>query len=233
MSWTLPLTRWHRIRRDRPRRKRPRLSPGIQHLEHRWLFAGNVTNGIVEYASTSTGSNPVGAVQGGDGNLWVTEYAADELVAYGSSGTIAKSVPLPGNPYGIAADASGNLWVTLDGSSPAVDEVSTGGTVLAQYALSSAALPQGITVAPNGTIWAAQYGANALAEIVPGTSAVTTFSLGKGTRPEDVVVGSDGNLWVTDSATNQIARIGTNGLGLTSSTRWAGSPPSCTTKTAR
>ncbi len=215
MSWTLPLSRWRRLGPERPRRKRPRLHPGIQHLERRWLFAANVTNGIVEYATTSTGSNPVGAVQGGDGNLWVTEYAADELIAYSPSGVIVKSVPLPGNPYGIAADASGNLWVTLDGSSPAVDEVSTGGTVLAQYALSSAALPQGITVAPNGTIWAAQYGANALAEIVPGSSAVTTFSLGKGTRPEDVVVGSDGNLWVTDTGTNQIERVGPTGVGLT------------------
>jgi hypothetical protein len=46
-------------------RERPSLSPGIQHLEHRSLFAGNVTNGIVEYATTSPGSNPVGAVQGG------------------------------------------------------------------------------------------------------------------------------------------------------------------------
>ena len=102
------------------------------------------------------------------------------------------------------------------GRNLAVDEFSTAGALLKQYGLTSGALPQGITVAPNGAIWFAEYGDNALGEIVPGSSSVTSFALGKGTRPEDVVVGSDSNLWVTDSGTSQIARMSTNGTGLTS-----------------
>ena len=206
---------WRRRRTDGPRRKRLKVYLEVARLEPRWLFA--VSNGIVEYATDSSSSNPISDVLGADGNLWVTEYGTSELVAFTPSGSIKEPpVSIPGNPYGIAADSSGDLWVTVDGSEPAVDEFSTAGALLKQYGLTSGALPQGITVAPNGAIWFAEYGDNALGEIVPGSSSVTSFALGKGTRPEDVVVGSDSNLWVTDSGTSQIARMSTNGTGLTS-----------------
>ena len=126
-----------------------RLRPAVQHLEYRWLFA--VSNGIVEYPTDTPGSGPIGAVMGGDRNLWVTEYSSGELVAFRPNGSIAETVRLAsGNPYGIAADAAGDLWITVQGASPAVDEYSTGGQLLASYALPAAAMPQGITVAPNG-----------------------------------------------------------------------------------
>ena len=100
----------------------------VARLEPRWLFA--VSNGIVEYATTSSSSNPISAVLGADGNLWVTEYAAGELVAFSSQRHHCQdSRPSPGNPYGIASDSSGDLWVTVDGIGPAVDEFSTAGDV--------------------------------------------------------------------------------------------------------
>ncbi len=210
-----PLSSWRRRRPDGPRRRRPKIHLEVGHLEPRGLFT--VSNGIVEYATTAGTSNSVGAVPGADRNLWVTEYANSDLVAFRPDGLIAKTVPVSGNPYGITSDAAGNLRVTVDGSNPTVDEISTGGSLLAHYALTSGALPQGITAAPSGAIWFAQYGVNALGEIVPGgSSSVTSISLGKGTRPEDLVPGSDGNLWVTDSGTNQVARVGLNGVGITS-----------------
>ena len=214
MRWTLPLSRRRRPRPDRPRRRRPRVTLAVQHLENRWLFTVGISNGIVEFATDSSGSGPVGAVQGTDGDLWVTEYSSHELAPFAPNGQIGTPISVSGNPYAIATDGAGNLWVSVHGSSPAIDEFSEGGSQLASYPLNAAALPQGITVAPNGSVWCALYGGNSLGEVAPGGSSVMTFALGKGTRPEDVVVGSDGNLWVTDSGTNQIARVGPGGTGV-------------------
>ena len=199
-----------------PAPKRPKVHPEITRLETRWLLAASITNGIVEYATTSAGSAPIGAVAGADGNLWVAESAADELVAFMPNGVVAKTIPVAGSPYAVTSDANGNLWATLDGPTPALVEYSTGGDQRASYLLTAGADPQGITVGPGNSIWFAQYGADDIAGLVSGK--LVYYTVGKATRPEDVAVGSDGNLWVTNSATNQIARIGTNGLGLTTFT---------------
>ena len=215
MNWKRSLPVWRRRRSDRPRPRRAKVHLELGRLEIRWLLS--TTNGIVEYATTAPTSQPTNAAQGADGNLWVTEYSASELVAFTSKGAVAKTIPVSGNPYAITSDANGNLWATLDGANPAVVEYSTGGALLHNYPLTSGALPQGISVGSDGnTIWFAQYGANAIGGIVSGKEV--SYTVGKGTRPEDVVAGSDGNLWVTDSGTNQISRVGTNGLGLTSFT---------------
>jgi RHS repeat-associated protein len=215
MNWKSVLPPWRRSRLERPRPKRARTHLEFGRLEMRRLFA-LTNNGIVEYATTSPSSNPIGAVEGSDGNLWVTESGANELVALTPHGTVARMIPVSGSPYAITSDASGNLWATLDGANPAVVEYSTSGTQLASYPLTSGADPQGISVGPGNSIWFAEYGANALGGIT--SNGVVSYALGKAVRPEDVAAGPDGNLWVTDSATNQIARIGTNGLGLTSYT---------------
>ena len=82
MSWKSSLAPWGRLRTERPRRKRAKLLPEVMRLERRWLLA----SGIVEYPASSPTSQPVSAVAGADGNLWVTEYTAKEVVAFSPTG---------------------------------------------------------------------------------------------------------------------------------------------------
>ena len=101
MSWKSSLAPWGRPRPDRLRPERRRkLRPEILRLESRWLLSGP---GIMEYPASSASSQPVSAVAGSDGNLWVTEYAAKEVVAFSATGAIVKTVPVSGMPYGITA----------------------------------------------------------------------------------------------------------------------------------
>ena len=72
----------------------------------------------MEYPASSASSQPVSAVAGGDGNLWVTEYAAKEVVAFSATGAIVKTIPVAGMPYGITAAPDGSLWVTENGTTP-------------------------------------------------------------------------------------------------------------------
>ncbi len=126
------LVGWRRSRSERPRPRRATVHLQVIRLESRWLLSGP---GIVEYPATSSASQPLSAVAGGDGNLWVTEYAAKEVVALSSTGTILKSITVSGNPYGITAASDGTLWVTENGTTPYIGHLSTagGGSVLAQY----------------------------------------------------------------------------------------------------
>ncbi len=87
---------WHRSRSERPRPKRAKVDLGFTRLESRWLLTTGP--GIVEYATTSKVSEPIGAVLGADGNLWVTEYAAKELAAFNSAGSLVKTIARSGQP---------------------------------------------------------------------------------------------------------------------------------------
>ena len=194
---------WRRLRRERPRPKRAKAKPQIDRLELRWLLSGG--SGINEFPATSSVSQPVSAATGVDGNVWVTEYAAKEVVAFSPTGAIVKTVPVSGMPYGITAAADGTLWVSENGTTPYIAHLSTagGGSVLAQYPLPAGTNPEGITAGPDGNVWFVGYGTSVVGKVTPGGS-ITTYSLSAGSRPVRITTGSDGNLWVTESVGDRI-----------------------------
>ena len=83
-----------RRRHDRSRPKRGKVDLELLRLETRWLLSTGP--GIVEYSTNSSVTEPIGAVAGTDGNLWVTEYAAKSLVAFSPTGNVVKTVALGG-----------------------------------------------------------------------------------------------------------------------------------------
>ncbi len=114
-----------------------------------------IGNGIVEYPTTGTTSDPVQAVAGPDGNLWVTEYAAKEVIAISPTGTIAKTVHRVAVP----------VWDRRRGQRPALvhreRDHSLIGTVSSAWprdvdgvsAPGRGADPQGIAIGPDGNVW--------------------------------------------------------------------------------
>ena len=75
----------------------------------RWMLS--TSNGIVEYATTSSLVGADAGRGGADGNLWVTEYAAKELVAFTSTGTVVKTIAGPGIPLRDHLGARRHLWI--------------------------------------------------------------------------------------------------------------------------
>ena len=209
MSWKHPLQSWGRRSPDRPRRKRAKIRLELLRLETRQLLSGP---GIVEFAASAAQAQPVSAVAGSDGNLWVTEYAAKEVVAFSSAGAIVKTVAVSGMPYGVTAASDGTLWVTENGTTPMIGHLSPAGSgsVIAQYALPSGTNPQGIAAGPDGNIWFVGYGTSVVGQVTPA-GAITTYSLAAGSRPVRITAGSDGNLWVTEAVGDRIARVTTSG----------------------
>ena len=96
-------------------RRGSRRQPAVERLEQRQLL----TNGLSEYAITTSASQPLSAVQGPDGNFWFTEYTAGKIGKMSPAGTVLAEYSLNGrrdpgshHPYGITTGPDGNLWFT-------------------------------------------------------------------------------------------------------------------------
>jgi virginiamycin B lyase len=73
------------------------------------------------------------------------------------------------------------------------------------------ALLQGIVTGPDGNLWVAERGANAIARVAPG-GVVTEFPLpNAGSAPFWLAVGPDGALWFTEISGNRIGRMTVDG----------------------
>jgi virginiamycin B lyase len=62
-------------------------------------------------------------------------------------------------------------------------------------------IPYGLTSAPDGSLWIAHLGTNALGKVNPETGQLTEFRLpAAGARPRRIAVTRDGTVWYTDNA---------------------------------
>ena len=115
------------------------------------------------------------------------------------------------SPLDVASGPDGNLWVANSGNNT-VSKVSTSGTVIASYAMTTAAAaPRAIVAGPDGAMWVALQNANKIARVTVD-GAVTEYPIPtNNSQPFDIAVGSDGALWFTELAGNKIGRITTSG----------------------
>jgi virginiamycin B lyase len=69
---------------------------------------------LTEFAIPTGASGPSAIAAGPDGNLWFTEYNANQVARITPGGVVTEfPVPTPGSgPYGIARGGDGNLWFT-------------------------------------------------------------------------------------------------------------------------
>jgi virginiamycin B lyase len=103
--------------------------------------------------------------------------------------------------------------VVLATTLPALAAVRAGAAKLVEFPIPTPASgPSGIAAGPDGNLWFAEQGVNAVGRITPG-GAVTEFPLPRGCCVDGIAAGPDGNLWVTvgGGTAGRIGRLAPDG----------------------
>ncbi len=76
------------------------------------------------------------------------------------------------------------------------------------------ALPEGVTLGPDGNIWFTENGGPKIGRVIPTTGVITEFVVPDGANGAtwDIITGPDQALWYTDTNTSQIGRMTTDGV---------------------
>jgi streptogramin lyase len=189
--------------------------PRLELLEDRCV----PTIGINEFSlGITANAQPYGITAGPDGNLWFTEFAADQIGRITPTGAITEfSIPTANaEPQGITVGPDGNLWFTEFGADQ-IGRITPSGTITEYGAgITSGSNPLGISAGPDGNIWFTEYGGNRIGMITPtgpATGSVIEYTVGitSNSGPTDITAGPDGNLWFTENTANQIGVIMTDG----------------------
>ena len=130
-----------------------------------YLPAGTIT----EFASLSSGSNPLEITAGPDGNLWFTELYGNKIGRITPAGILTEfAVPTSNaGPTGITAGPDGSLWFTESPSNRVggagvgkLGRITPTG-VITEFAIpTSSGDPTEITAGPDGNLWFTEPGAN-------------------------------------------------------------------------
>ncbi|HEV3320704.1 MAG TPA: S8 family serine peptidase [Solirubrobacteraceae bacterium] len=164
-----------------------------------------------EYALPS-GSEPLGAAAGPDGNLWFALEGAGKIAKVTPSGAVTeyKLGSSSACPSYLTAGPAGEgaLWFT-DKCLSKIGKITTAGTVT-EYALPSGSLPYGIAAGPDGNLWFAELGTNRIGKITTA-GTVTEYKLPSRSDPVGIAAGPDGKLWFTEFGSNRVGKIATSG----------------------
>jgi len=153
---------------------------------------------ITEYPVTTANSGPTYVANGPDGNLWFSETTAHKVGVMKTDGTMIAEYALPGAPNGLVDGPDGAMWIAL-GDTSSIVRVTTGGTVSAPIATTTAAAnPQSIVLGPDGALWFTEKSAGKLGRITTAGS-VSEFPLGAGVAPTGLLVAVDNNFYFGDA----------------------------------
>ena len=174
---------------------------------------------ITDFDIPTPGSSP-GGIVAGNGSLWFTEQAAGKIGFITTDGKAHDfAIPTPDSvPVGVAA-GPGGIWFTEQNANKI-------GVVSVYFYPSSPtdlhavfqefpvptpdALPTGIALGLDGSLWFTEYGSNKIALIQ--FSFVEEFPLSTGANPNVITSRADGTLWFTDTS-GKIGRAATSAQG--------------------
>jgi len=140
----------------------------------------NVTefNSAVTLLGTVALSDPTGLAIDQNGNVWVANFNAQNVVELSSSrttlGTFSPNLGGFSRPQYVTIDTSGNVWVTFGGGGISkLVEYNSSGAVSAKYAVGTS--PSGLVVDPSGNVWVANSGSNNVSEVTAVTNGPQFF----------------------------------------------------------
>ena len=152
------------------------------------------------------------------GNIWFTEFNADDLGRLDTHTGLIQHYPLSAQksvqtlyPYGITIDAQGKVWFT-ESSNNRIGRLdpATGDTQFFATPESDAQLME-IASAPDGTIWATAFTSGLLLRLDPRTGSFTSYNApftgSARSGLYGLLITPTGDVWVTISAENVIARL--------------------------
>ncbi|HKM56060.1 MAG TPA: hypothetical protein VJY33_21820, partial [Isosphaeraceae bacterium] len=163
-----------------------------------------------------------GVAADSNGNLWVTETAANTVQEVSPAGGILATVALTGAavPEGITLGPDGNMYVAEFGTN-AVEEISPTTHALVGAPIAVNAGPEGITSA-GGSLWVTNSTADTVQEISPATHglAATIGGLTAGAAPTGITAGPNNTVWFTETGAgvNDIGEINTAAPALITAT---------------
>ncbi|HYK52618.1 MAG TPA: hypothetical protein VEV38_03725 [Candidatus Eremiobacteraceae bacterium] len=175
--------------------------PGVAGL------SSNTGGPPVKYFQTPTQfSWPEYIRMGPDGNLWFTEYYANNIARVTPAGTIMEfAEPADSDNEALVTGPDGNIWFTSPGSNQ-IGRMTTSGAFTMFDIPTSNSSPRGIAVGPDGNLWFAEYYAGKIGRITPSGS-VMEFSISINSSPWEIIAGTDGIMYVTDSTSDEIERF--------------------------
>ena len=80
-----------------------------------------------------------------------------------------------------------------------------------EFPIGNTALPQGVTLGPDGNLWFAEL-LGRIGRMTPSGDVTEFPTPTVGSSPQDIAAGPDGALWFTENGKNQIGRITTAGV---------------------
>ncbi|MCI0157507.1 hypothetical protein KNO15_12465 [Leifsonia shinshuensis] len=167
----------------------------------RLMHVGSGLRVVGEVAVPSAGALPLAAVTLPDGTTWFTEQFGEVLGRIDILGRVEEfPVGSEGGPSGIAASGD-SIWFSLQGHRPALGHVRGGDAAIELVELPLGSGPLGVTVADDGSVWAALHAVDALARVDRDRS-VTVVPLDEGSSPYAVVADERGvwaSLWGADA----------------------------------
>ncbi|MEU4159153.1 hydrolase [Actinoplanes sp. NPDC026670] len=145
-----------------------------------------------------------------DGALWCTR-SDDRLSRWDAGGghTVI-DVPAGSAPYGIAAAGDGGVWFTAPGLNRIGRITGTGELTMIDLPVADARAAM-ITVATDGTAWAALNGAGALARITGGVVEVVELPGGRAPAAPVGVAASPDGVWYADIAGGCVGLVDPSG----------------------
>src|SRR3954454_1571468 len=173
-----------------------------------------VGTGVTEYGGFAAGSQPSGIANGPDGNVWVTELAANKIAKVSpTDGSILAEYTVPtasSQPKDIVWGPDDNLWFTETNANK-IGKVTTSGTFTEYTVTTASSQPNSITVGPDGNLWFTEFNARKVAKITTGGTITEYSTTTLASQPYGIKAGPDGNLWFAESGVNKIAKVTTAG----------------------
>jgi hypothetical protein len=111
-----------------------------------------------------------------------------------------------GGGWGITSDSIGNTYVSIP-STQIIQYVDPTANFVSDYVTNLGSNPEGIALADNGTIYAADSVLNAVTFVTPDRNVGTLTTIPGSANPSAIVYSVDGNLYVADRGNRKIFKV--------------------------
>jgi streptogramin lyase len=157
-----------------------------------------------------------GIVWGPDSNVWVSEWAANNIARVTPTGTVTE-FPLP-TPTAVPADMTigpdGNVWFS-ETSADAIANINPTTDVITEYPLDLNVFPvvhgegpRGIVTGPDGNLWFQSPDSGLIADMSPSGVVLNVYNVPTpGAANTRLTVGPDSNIWFTESGGNKVGKL--------------------------